>query len=172
MSPRSGEADPLLWEILREAERAIDHQLTVLADLDERTGEMVKLGVATLGGGLVALAFLVDRAGVPESGSVRAAVVVCIVLNLMALMFFLDVYVGVFRRHQRQAGADPQWLAERANDPTWRIDQHFLEVVAGHGTYFRENARLMATSAKSRRAGIVLLVAAVIGYMGVALYLL
>lgn len=98
--------------------------------------------------------------------------IVGLALNFAALLLLVDAYVGIFRRHPRQIGVDPEWLASKANDAEWRADRHLASASAFYVEAFMANRRAMASSARSQAAGLGTLVGAVLAYAGVAVYVL
>jgi hypothetical protein len=59
--------EPLLREMLREAEGVLAQQLHVADEAGDKTEQLLTLVVATFGGELDFLAFLADRHAVPPS---------------------------------------------------------------------------------------------------------
>lgn len=159
-----------LRELLREAERVIDHQIRALGDLDRKSEQMITLGVAALGGGLAIGLLLVREA----SGPVGPFVVILLaaLANLVALAMFVNAYVGAPRPSEAHVGPSLNWLQQKANDPDWTGERHYISVLADHATYGGHNLGMMKHAARWRRQGLAWLGGALIGYLASLVFIL
>lgn len=157
--------------MLREQERVIDHQVRAIEELDDKSEHMLRLSIAALAGALTLASFLLRGPGqVPPLvllpfGSAAA-------LNLCALVFLVDAYVG-FRHHaEAHVGSDPAWVAERAGDPAWTLEQHMLTLIQDSPGFSAHNIQVMERATHRRRLGVYSLLVALVLYVVGYLYIL
>jgi hypothetical protein len=163
--------DGLLREMLREAEGVLDQQLHALDELDDKTEQLLAVGVATAGAGIALFAFLAQRGG-GVGLAAQAGWMASFASNLAALLAFLQAYVGFGARRLPKAGPSLSWLAEKANDAAWSLEAHVASVVAAYPEYFRNNDRVLVRQGRAQQIGLALLTASVLSYAGVAFYVL
>lgn len=157
-------------EIVREAERAVDHQVKDAEESDDKNEHLIGLSVALVGAEVAAYAYV--RANSTVSGIASYAIPVAIGLALAALMALLDAYVGLWRRGRVVTGPHPAWLALKANDPAWTSTEHMVAVAAAFQEVHAMNTAALGAAAASRRIGLGLLLASTACAAGGALYLL
>lgn len=150
--------------MLRESERTIDQQVRAMEELDDKSEHMLTLGVAALGGGAALATFAIANARLSVDAVFLAGVFIAGSLNLLALLLLSASYIG-FRQHiERHVGPRLAWIAEKSNDATWRLLDHYLSLVMDYPSYEDWNAKRMAASAKKRRYGLNALLLAVLAY--------
>lgn len=159
----------LLPEMLRESERVVDQQMKVLEELDDKSEQLLALGLATLGGSLAVATLAVGEAGLASLA--RSLLVAAALTNLAALVCFLHPYVGLFRRSDAFAGPAPGWLRQKANDAEWSADRHLVALVGSYADWYEHNAALIAHHRASHRLGLLLLMVAVLATVGAFIYL-
>lgn len=164
--------ETLLREMLREAERVLDQQLHALDEMDDKTEQLLAVGVATAGAGIALFAFLAQHGGNGVGPAAQGGWAGAFALNLAALLAFLQAYVGFGARRLPKAGPSPSWIAEKLDDAAWSTRTHVASVVAAYPDYFRDNARVMVREGRAQRVGLALLTFAVLVYAGVAFYVL
>jgi hypothetical protein len=159
-----GTAIDLLREMVREAERLVDHQLQAMEELDNKSEQMIKLSVALLAGGAALAGFTIRHLVAYAGGAFLAALGVAATLNGTAIVSFVASYVGL--RHQTDAhvGPHPRWLKQKPVDEGWTLALHVGSLIQGYADYSDHNVGRMRTSARRRVRGLALLAAALIGY--------
>lgn len=162
--------DALLAEMLREAERAVDRQLTVLAELDDKSEQLLAVTLATLGAGLALFGFAADWLPTRVDPGFKAVVGLAVAANLSSLLAVLSGYVGAAGPAERFAGPSPAWLREKANLADWTLERHMVTAIGGVADSFRHNAALMDAHRKAHSLGLLLLTAGVLLYAVAALY--
>lgn len=157
--------------MLREQERVIDHQVRAIEELDDKSEHMLRLSIAALAGALTLASFLLRGPDqVPPLvllpfGSAAA-------LNLCALVFLVDAYVG-FRHHaEAHVGSDPAWVAERAEDPAWTLEEHLITLIQDSPGFSAHNIQVMERATHRRRLGVYSLLVALVLYVVGYLYIL
>lgn len=149
--------------MLREQERVIDHQVRALEEQDDRSEQMIRLGIAALAGG-IALGSLLVRGSTAPSGRILASLAIAAVLNLASIVLVVHAYVG-FRRHSEgHVGPDPGWIAEKAMDGSWTLEEHLLSLIVDHPRYSDHNMTVMNRIADRRRKGVYLLLSSLLAY--------
>jgi hypothetical protein len=163
------EDDALFAEMLRVAERVLDHQVKAIEALDLKTQNAITLGVAALGGGL-ALGSLVTaqgRAGVDVwfAGVFGAGGL----LNLAALALLIDANTGLRRQRFVRYGVHVSWLRESWPDGSLRELRRSM--VREIEDYAISNAHVMRAIASRRRQGLLVGFAAVTAYALALVYI-
>jgi hypothetical protein len=75
-------------------------------------------------------------------------------LNLGALSAFVDAYVG-FRHHvEAHVGPNPSWVARKALDNAWNLEEHLLALITDHEAYSAHNLSVMERTA-ARLQGVI-----------------
>lgn len=161
--------DPVLREMLREAERAVEHQIHIAAELDDKTEQMITLGVGLVGAEVTAFAYVASR-GVAAKGGI--VLVAGILAAFVGLVFLLDAYVGLRRRAFFETGPEIGWVVEKANDETWTEDDHLVAVLRTFPGCIRQNAATIDASSAARKAGLFLLLTSTALAAGGGLYAL
>ena len=164
--------DGVLAEMLREAERAVDQQLKVLEELDDKSEQLLAVALATLGSGLALVTFASGREALLLDPSFRGLVGLAIVSNLCALLAVLRGYVGAGQGRERFAGPSPRWLKEKANLSDWTMERHQVTVIGGFADWFDHNAALMDAQRRTHRLGVLVLAVAVLLYAWAGIYVL
>jgi hypothetical protein len=80
--------------MLREAERVVDHQMRAAEALDRKTERVIPLGVAALGAGVALAAVASRQVNLPVEPALALAILVPALLNVLALLWRLDAYLG------------------------------------------------------------------------------
>lgn len=160
-----------LREMLREQERVIDHQVHALEDHDQKSEHMIKVCIAALAGG-VTLATILLRGPHDVSLVTLAPFSGAAILNLASLVLFVDAYVGFRRQAEAHIGPDPAWIAQKADDAEWTLEEHLLSIIADHPRYSDHNLLAMERTTKRRRYGIYLLLASITAYAGAYIFIL
>jgi hypothetical protein len=124
----------LLAALVRDAERVIDHQVKAMEELDDESEHMLGLGVALLAGGLSIATFLVGGGSAPHPGWAFFCLLCAAgATNIVAILAFLESYVGFQHGTRLAVGPSIEWLRAKANDPTWslpRIGCRFSQATA------------------------------------------
>lgn len=153
------DASELLLEIQRQSERVIDHQLRASEELDRKLEHLSTLGVASVGGGFAIGAFLTTQA---EPSAVQfAPLLVGVLLNVVAIAYFMRGYGSLKESIEIGAGPDPSWLAEKAREPGQPMGSHVLVVIRGLAQAFEENRQVVAFVSAQRKKGARLLLGGV-----------
>lgn len=160
--PPSVELDKLR-EMLREQEEVIQHQVRAFEEQDEKSRHMIQLSVAALAGG-VALASVLLRGPNQVPPWSILPVAIAATLNLSALVFFVDAYIGFRDQSDTHVGPDPGWVAQKAGDEAWTLDHHLLAQIKRTPAYFAHNLIAIEDSAQRRRLGLYWLLAALLSY--------
>lgn len=164
-------ADPaLLSELVREAERVLDHQVRVWEELDGKAEALMRLGLATLAGAVALATFFLQEPAV-RLGTVFLAIFVAAgFLVVLSVLFFLASYVGLRTDRRLGVGPSPVWLERQAQRPANGLAAHHEAVLAVHRTDFESNRRRMDLAVESRRRGSLLLTAGVLLYAAGFIY--
>lgn len=160
-----------LEEMVRAQERVIEHQAHALEEQDGKSEHMIRLSIAALAGA-VALASLLLRG--PEAIPTTSLLPLGIAagLNLVALILFVDAYVG-FRRHpETYIGPDPSWIANRALEAEWPHEKYLSALLQAYPGFFRHNSLVAERTTQRRRAGVYNLLASLLIYAGGYIYIL
>lgn len=161
----------LLGEILREAERVLDHQVRALDTLDDKVEQMLTLSVGVLLGAFALAAFLAERAN--PWRAYAAALAAGGLWNVTAVVRFARAYGVVDREIEAQVGPDSYWLVERAQDTTWAAEAHAAQVLGAIHNSIEANGEMAAFVSQERARGMRWLLAALTLYAAViALFVL
>lgn len=170
-SPTDLDNVALLGEMLREAERAIDHQVHAVERLDSKSQQLLNLGVAALAGGL-AIATLTTQIPDKATGTLLLfALLLAGLLNILALLFFFEAYVGLRHHPELHVGPQLEWLKAKSLDPYWRPIDHFTSILGDYARYYSWNARQIARSAARRRWGLQALAGGLLLYVAAMSYI-
>lgn len=164
--------DEVLAEMLREAEKIVDHQVQAIEEMDDKAEQMIGIGIGTLGGGLALAAFLADRTGVTGIVAPYSAVAIPLSLSVAAILFFLESYIGILNPRSAAVGPDLRWIREKSNDSGWGLKDHYLSVLAAYPNFYDANMKKMEHSVTWRRRGLFVLMIAVASYAVGAYYIL
>ena len=164
------EGNRLVLEMLREAERVLDHQVRALESQDHKTSQMMPLEIGMLGAALALRTFAAQSrvADVPFA----ILLTVSAVANLGALVFLLDAYIGLSSRRYVHVGPRLGWLAEKVLEDEWTMEDHCASLLADFRDYFTHNKLVFARVAEVRRHSFVALFVALGGYLVSAAYIL
>lgn len=161
-----------LEEMIREQERALRLQLRGIEEEDEKSLRMIQLSIAALAGG-VALSTVVLRTPGPVSSPSIVWIAAAAGLNLLALVLFVDAYVGFTNPSDAHIGPTPSWTAEKARDESgWTLERHLLAQIERNPSFFRHNLAVVEGATRRRRKGIYLLLTALFTYAGGYIYIL
>lgn len=155
------EARPV--EISRQMERFVDHQIRASEELDDKIEVLLSLALTLTGGGVA----LLRLSAPPEARFFTAApIALGIVLASSSAILLLHGYIGVTRRSAPRIhpGADPEWLAGIAGDPSWSLAHLHHATIKGFGLRAEENERESARIGTLRRVAIYLALAALLAY--------
>lgn len=156
---------------LRQSERVIDHQVRTAEEADDKSEQLIALGISVLGGALFLVAFLGEGLPLGARASFLGAIAAALGLNGASILLFLWAYHGFRRGSERHVGPDPGALTAVANDPTATVSKFTAKLLRSYADYFRYNSRRMANAARRRLAGIYALLAAIVAY-GTAILLI
>lgn len=167
--PEEGERERLA-EMVREAERVLDHQVRAAERLDERSQQGVALATAALGGAL-ALGSLVAGSA-PRSADHLFLPLLAGggVLNLFALFQLLQAHAGLREGGTLRVAPGLAWLDSKAGQRTWTLLLHLRSVIAGARAYEEYNRRALLETAARRRRGLAALLASLAVYAAAYLY--
>lgn len=162
-----------LAEMVREGERVLDIQGESYQQQDEKSQQAIGLGLGSLGGLFAIATFLADR--LQPSFDVQAWRLITLagVLNIVALLFFIDAYIGL-RRSTGSRAVVPglPWLCEKAASSEWTLEDHYLSLLEDFRRCFEINTRLIARRIARRRQGVVLLLLGLTAGASAFLYVL
>lgn len=159
--------EPLLVEMIREAERAVDHQIKDAEESDDKNEHLLGLGVVLIGAEVAGVAYL---PGIAASDAASAAFGAAVLFALFGLVAFLDAYVGIWRRSRLRTGLHPAWLATKANDPAWTPTEHLVAAAAAYDEVYATNLGTLERTFRARRVGLAFLFASATFAAGGALY--
>lgn len=162
----------LLNELVRQAERVIDRQIAAMRELDEKTGQMIRLAVAAAAGAIA----LGGLAGSPDTRLASlgfiSAYLAGLLLNLTALAALLEAYVGLRVHTDLHIGPDLRWMAERSDRPGWSLRSHQSHLLEAYPTFGAYNARRMRRALAWRRRGLFGLGSGVACYVAAYIFIL
>lgn len=154
-----------LARLVRQSERAIDHQVRALEELDDKIERMMTIAVSAIGVAL-ALATVVFQAPTLAPGpAFEGSLLAGIVLNLAALLSLYDGYVGLLRRIEFHVGPRPDTWNRRLKDASWNEEAFLRGMLASSAEYFRFNARTETRKQAARRLGVYLLLLSILPYV-------
>ncbi|MEA3200397.1 MAG: hypothetical protein QOE90_1825 [Thermoplasmata archaeon] len=157
-------------EILREAERVLDHQIRSLEELDDKIEQMLALGVGSLAGAFALAAFIASRE--PRWAGYAAALASGALWNCAAVFYFARGYGIVDREVQAKVGPSTGWLAAQAQGPSPNLVEHGRLVVAVLHNSFEDNDETATFIAQQSRKGVRWLAAALMLYGAVVVLFL
>lgn len=160
-----------LEEMLREQERAFRFQVRGLEEEDGKSLRMIQLSIAALAGG-VALSTVLLRTPSPVPSLSVVWIAMAAGLNLLALVIFVDAYVGFSDPSDAYVGPTPAWIAERVEEPTWTLEDHLVAQIERNPSFFQHNLSIVEDATQRRRRGIYLLLSALFAYAGGYIYIL
>jgi hypothetical protein len=149
-------------EMLREAERVIDHEVQAIEQLDAKTSHALTLAIS----GITLLVALGTLAGANVSRSFLVVLALAGVANGAAVHALIRAYHGLRSRGEVSVGPSPVWLADGLTVER-SLREHLDSVLLGYRDYHLHNQAFMSDMKRSRAAGIRLLVLAAFLY-GVA----
>jgi hypothetical protein len=147
------------------AERLIDHQVRAAEELDDKAEHMIKVAIATLGGALTVALFVGQE---PEIDATRSSALffgVGLLLNLAAVVSFIDSYIGFRRPLELYPAPDIGWLNEKRSTVGWNLEVHLESLLSSYANYSESNVTKMEQSAQKRRAGLYILMTCVATYV-------
>lgn len=159
-------------ELLREAERVIDHQVRSIERSDSKSAELLRLGVAALAGGLALAALTAQYAPRAANTLVLFLFGAGGVFNLISLLFFLSAYTGFKRHPESHTGPRLSWLVTKANLPGWTLPEHVLSLLVALNSFEEHNVLELIRSADWRRRGLYALGIALVSYAGSTFFIL
>ena len=164
----------LLAVLLHDAERVIDHQVQAVEELDDKSEHMIGLAVALLAGGLSLATFATSRANSHPDAWFFWMLLGAGALNLVAIVAFLESYVGFRHGVEVHVGPSLTWIQAKAQDRTWSVPSHYLSLLSDNGypAYYKFNLARMLHSAGARRFGLLTLAGSVLLYTVAFVYLL
>lgn len=162
----------LLAEMVREAERVIDHQVSVLKELDRKSGLVTTVAQALLAGAVILITLVtaqeVQGVDVPFIALLSSGGLV----NVVALVRSLDAFVGPRQHEAVKVGPDIRWVRRRSQEEGWGATNHRLSVISGLAAYQEDNLGFMGRKLEKVWGTLRLLSAAVGLYAASLLYLL
>lgn len=160
----------MLREMVREAERVIDHQVRVWEGLDAKAEQLMRLALLVLAGAVALATFFVQRPGVPFDAVFLAIFLGAGLLVVFAILYLLASYAGFRSDRRLSVGPAPAWLVDRStrSDPSLR--DHLRAVLETYRDEYEENRRRMDLAAESRMCGLALLVAGIGAYAAAFIY--
>jgi hypothetical protein len=161
----------LLAEMVREAERVIDHQVRAKEAIDAKSQNALTVAIAALGGGL-ALGSLVLTRGAPTDAFFLAAIAAGGGLNLGSVLVLLDAYMGLRLRRELAIGPSVAALSERALRDDWTWMDHGTTLLASLAEQYDQNGRAIEAAVARRREGLLLLVGSLAAYVVSMVYIL
>jgi hypothetical protein len=149
-----GEADRIAWlrEMLREAERVIDHEVRAIEELDKKTAQALTLSLS----GLSLFVLLGGFVGPKASPAFLALFMVAGVLNAGAVYLLVKSYHGPESRAEVNVGPSPVWMAEKLGTQEG-LGDHYAAVLFGYAEYHIHNVRFMDEIKKARSNAVGLL---------------
>lgn len=160
---------PLLESILRQMERYVDHQVRAVEELDDKIEQLLAIDLLLLGLGITLLDRAVGRSLV-DPGAPSLVLTGPLVVGFLAvvgsMILLIRGYVGVgsSRGPRHQAGPDPGWLAQAAEEEGW-TRSHFLHgLIKGYERWAEDNENEISRIVRGRRAALVLALFGVLLY--------
>lgn len=158
------ETAAVLREMVREAERVVDHQARVWEGLDAKAEQLMRLALLTLAGAVALATFFLQQRDVVLDGIFLGLFLAAGLLVVMAILFIVSSYAGF--RSDRRLGLGPSlgWLADRSARSGVTLDGHLRAVLAKYREDFEGNRASMDLALRSRQRGLFLLVGGIFGY--------
>lgn len=147
------------------AERLIDHQVRAAEELDDKAEHMIKVAIATIGGALTVALFVGQEPDIDATTPSAILFGIGLVMNLAAIVWFIDSYVGLRKPLEMYPAPDIGWLDAKRADPDWDLEVHLESLISSYSQYAKSNVAKMEQSARKRRAGLYLLFASVATYV-------
>ncbi len=148
------------------AEGLIDPQVQTAERLDKATEQMITLALASVAAATTVVLFIGQepdiRAGFPEA----LLFAVGLVLNLIAVWWFIDGYVGARRLNELYIAPSIDWLDQKQADATWDLEDHLGSLVSSYAQYASTNGAVMKRNVGVRRVGLYLFLGAFLAFVG------
>lgn len=162
----------LLAEMVREAERVIDHQVSELKELDTKSAHVTTTAQALLAGAVILITFVTGQTPDRVDAVFLAIFTLAATINAVSLTRSLDALSGVRAPETVSLGPSPAWLAERSVEGDRGIPEHLRAVLRGLSSYEKANVKVMRQKADKRILTLRLLSAAVALYTTSLFYIL
>lgn len=160
----------VLREMVREAERVIDHQVRVWERLDAKAEQLIRSALLTLAGAVALATFFLRQSEVLLDGLFLLLFLGAGLSIVLALLFFIASYAG-FRSDRRLGiGPSPRWLADQAVRSEDSMADHLTAVLATYREDFRGNRAAMDLALRSRQRGLAALLVGILGYASAFAY--
>lgn len=140
----------MLREMVREAERAIDHQVRALENLDGKGAQTVTAAQAALAGAVALVAFVIGQAPGPVEPLTMVLFAAGAVANVVALVAQMGSARGRTVHDQVRVAPHHAWIEEKAKEQAWELERHLLSVLEGLARYAEGNLALMEIAARRR----------------------
>lgn len=161
---------PALQEMVRQAERVIDHQMRVWEQLDTKAEQMMRLSLLILAGAVTLATFFLQDSTVALDRVFLAVFVGAGLFVVVAILFFVASYTG-FREDRRfRVGPSPAWLQRRAHYVGRSPMEHRMASLAAYREYFDANRGGIDLALRSRKRGLIFLVAGILLFVGAFVY--
>ena len=170
MTPRQDDGTP--WSrMLHQAQRAVDHQIRALEELDDKIEHMMTIagtGVA-LGIGFAALGI---QGGSPSpSPWFPRFLAAAVALDVLAILVLYGAYAGFVRRYELHVGPNPAaWLA-KVHDAGFRENAFFRGMLSSLAKYFQFNSRTLARKLRRRDLGVAFLFVSILPYVAALFFI-
>lgn len=153
------EEEEPIREIQSQLQRYADHQVSVRAEMDSKLGQLLSLSVVALGGGIALGRLILGNSGNPLASTEiwgLGGVVGGAILNLIASLIFLDLYVGLSSKRSPEVfpGPDPAWYIDRVHEDDWEPRQVRSSLTKAYRTTIDENEDEINRLARRRRVGV------------------
>lgn len=167
-----GDEAGLLAEMVREAERVIDHQVSVLKELERKSDRVTTTAQGLLAGAVILITFVTAR--VPTRADLPFLVLFSLagLVNAVALLRSLDSFIGPRHHEAVSVGPSVDWIHRRSQERGWDAADHRLSVVRGLAEYERDNQDFMRRKADKVSTNLRLVSWAVATYAASLLYVL
>lgn len=165
--------EPLLAEMVREAERVLDTQADSFRQLDGKSQQSIAMGLASLGGLLALTTFAMEKLGASLNWSTWLLFSLAGTFNLAALYLFIDAYIGLKPAKGRQAVVPAlDWLQEKSTRPDWTLESHYLSVLSEFPRCYALNQKVIEAKIRRRRQGLKFLFIALVLAAGATLFMM
>lgn len=148
----------LLREMVREAERVVDHQARLWEGLDAKAEQLMRLALLTLAGAVALATFFLQVQDIPLDETFLFLFLAGGLLVVLAVLFIVSSYVGIRSDRRFDVGPSPAWLVERSSHRNSTLEVHLGKVLETYEEDFATNRRRMDLVARSRRWGVLMLV--------------